>query len=54
MHRWATANPNPNPKRVGHSWRTGRDLFAVWDERAAREVLRLPDFLQVRARASQP
>ena len=32
--------------QVGHSWRTGRDLFAVWDEHGARDVLRLPEFLQ--------
>ena len=40
------ATPTRVLAQVGHSWRTGRDLFAVWDEHAARDVLRLPDFLQ--------
>jgi alpha-galactosidase len=30
---------------VGNSWRTGRDLFAVWD-RAAAASLGLPGYLQ--------
>ena len=43
---WGTGAPEKWEGKVGHSWRTGRDLFAVWDERAAREDLRLPGFLQ--------
>ena len=43
---WGKGEPHLWHGQVGHSWRTGRDLFAVWDEHAARDVLRLPDFLQ--------
>ena len=43
---WGTGEPHLWHGQVGHSWRTGRDLFAAWDERAAREVLKLPTFLQ--------
>ena len=31
--------------QVGNSWRTGIDLFAVWDVEQARR-LKLPSFLQ--------
>lgn len=43
---WGTGKPHLWHGQVGHSWRTGRDLFAVWDEHGARDVLRLPDFMQ--------
>ena len=31
--------------QVGNSWRTGIDLFAVWDQEQAKR-LKLPNFLQ--------
>jgi len=36
-HRWGPA--------VGNSWRTGRDVFAVWDHATAQD-LRLPGYIQ--------
>ncbi len=43
---WGIDNVHTWGREVGHSWRTGRDLFAVWDEHTARKVLKLPGFLQ--------
>ena len=33
-------------REVGNSWRTGRDVFASWDDEQVRHNLRLPGFLQ--------
>ena len=41
---WGGGSPHRWGHGVGHSWRTGPDLFAVWDERDARR-LKLPGFL---------
>lgn len=43
---WGVGQPHEWGAAVGNSWRTGRDLFAAWDEHHAREVLRLPQLLQ--------
>jgi len=43
---WGTGAPHRWGQHVGHSWRTGRDLFSVWDEHTARKILKLPGFLQ--------
>ena len=43
---WGTGNPHLWGKEIGNSWRTGRDVFAVWDEHAARKVHKLPGYLQ--------
>lgn len=43
---WGTGAPHRWGHQVGNSWRTGRDLFSVWDEHTARSVLKLPGFLQ--------
>lgn len=43
---WGVGGPHVWGHKVGNSWRTGRDVFSVWDEHTAREVLRLPGFLQ--------
>ena len=39
---WGTGGPHLWGQQTGNSWRTGRDVFAVWDEHAARSVLELP------------
>ena len=39
---WGTGGPHLWGQETGHSWRTGRDVFAVWDEHTARSVLVLP------------
>ena len=36
---WGTGGPHVWGHGVGNSWRTGRDVFAVWDEQSARAVL---------------
>ena len=41
-----TGQPHLWGKGIGNSWRTGRDVFAVWDEPQARDAMRLPSFLQ--------
>ena len=33
-----TPTLTPTPRHVGHSWRTGKDMFAVWDAAAARVI----------------
>ena len=43
---WGAGDPHLWGRQVGNSWRTGRDVFAVWDERTARQELRLPALLQ--------
>ena len=43
---WGVGQPHEWGAAVGNSWRTGRDVFAAWDEHHAREVLRLPELLQ--------
>ena len=43
---WGTGQPHLWGHDVGNSWRTGRDVFAVWDEYAARKVHKLPGYLQ--------
>ena len=43
---WGTGGPHLWGQETGNSWRTGRDVFAVWDEHAARKVLKLPGYLQ--------
>ena len=43
---WGVGQPHLWGHKVGNSWRTGRDVFAVWDEHAARKVHKLPGFLQ--------
>ena len=43
---WGVGEPHSWGASVGNSWRTGRDLFAVWDEATARDVLQLPALLQ--------
>ena len=43
---WGAGDPHLWGRHVGNSWRTGRDVFAVWDERTARQELRLPALLQ--------
>ena len=43
---WGAGEPHLWGRQVGNSWRTGRDVFAVWDERTARNELRLPALLQ--------
>ena len=43
---WGGGRPNRWGHNVGHSWRTGRDVFAVWDEAAARKLHKLPGYLQ--------
>ena len=43
---WGVGEPHLWGHNVGNSWRTGRDVFAVWDEHTARKVLKLPGFLQ--------
>ena len=35
---WGTGAPHRWGKTVGHSWRTGRDLFSVWDEHTVRRA----------------
>ena len=42
---WA-GGPHLWGQETGNSWRTGRDVFAVWDEHTARSVLKLPGYLQ--------
>ena len=39
---WGTGGPHLWGQQTGNSWRTGRDVFAVWDDHAARSVLELP------------
>ena len=39
---WGTGGPHLWGQQTGNSWRTGRDVFAVWDEHTARSVLELP------------
>ena len=46
MCNWGVGQPHLWGHEVAHSWRTGRDVFAAWDEHAARDELRLPGFLQ--------
>ena len=43
---WGEGDPHLWGRLVGNSWRTGRDVFAVWDEQTARNELRLPALLQ--------
>ena len=43
---WGTASPWEWGPAIGNSWRTGRDLFAVWTEHDARAVEGLPGYLQ--------
>ena len=43
---WGVGSPHKWGHGVGNSWRTGRDVFAVWDEHEARAVHKLPGFLQ--------
>jgi alpha-galactosidase len=43
---WGVGQPHLWGHDVGNSWRTGRDVFAVWDEHAARAVHKLPGYLQ--------
>ena len=43
---WGTGGPHLWGQETGNSWRTGRDVFAVWDEHSARSVLKLPGYLQ--------
>ncbi|GFR39915.1 hypothetical protein Agub_g421, partial [Astrephomene gubernaculifera] len=42
---WGSGQPWQWGKQVGNSWRTGIDVFAVWDAAQAR-ALQLPSFLQ--------
>ena len=46
MCNWGVGQPHLWGHEVANSWRTGRDVFAAWDEHAARSELRLPGFLQ--------
>ena len=46
MCNWGVGSPHLWGHEVAHSWRTGRDVFAAWDEHAARTEMRLPGFLQ--------
>mmetsp|Transcript_37616 Transcript_37616/g.85405 ORF Transcript_37616/g.85405 Transcript_37616/m.85405 type:complete len:520 (-) Transcript_37616:720-2279(-) len=43
---WGTGSPYLWGREVANSWRTGRDVFAVWDEPTARGLMHLPSFLQ--------
>ena len=43
---WGVGQPHRWGHDVANSWRTGRDVFAVWDEHAARRVHKLPGYLQ--------
>ena len=43
---WGTGGPHRWGHETGNSWRTGRDVFAVWDEHTARTVEKLPGYLQ--------
>jgi len=43
---WGVGQPHLWGQQTGNSWRTGRDVFAVWDEHTARDVLKLPGYLQ--------
>ena len=43
---WGVGSPHLWGHGVGHSWRTGRDVFAVWDEHECRQEMKLPGFLQ--------
>jgi alpha-galactosidase len=45
-HLWGESQGGRWVNTVGNSWRTGRDVFAAWDEHAARAELHLPGFLQ--------
>ena len=42
---WGNGAPFGWARNLAHSWRTGRDLFAVWDAKE-RRALGLPSFLQ--------
>lgn len=42
---WGSGEPHKWGQQVGNSWRTGIDLFAVWDTEQAKK-LKLPSFLQ--------
>lgn len=42
---WGVGEPHEWGAALGHSWRTGRDVFAAWDEEHVR-ALRLPSYLQ--------
>ncbi|GAX82413.1 hypothetical protein CEUSTIGMA_g9841.t1 [Chlamydomonas eustigma] len=42
---WGSGQPHLWGQEVGNSWRTGIDLFAVWDAEQAKR-LKLPSFLQ--------
>ena len=46
MCNWGVGQPHLWGRETANSWRTGRDVFAVWDERTARQVLKLPGYLQ--------
>ena len=46
MCNWGVGSPHLWGHRVGNSWRTGRDVFAVWDEHECRQEMKLPSFLQ--------
>jgi alpha-galactosidase len=39
---WGVGGPHVWGHEVGNSWRTGRDVFAVWDEHGARDVSAKP------------
>ncbi len=43
---WGHMGPHEWGREVGNSWRTGRDVFASWDDEQVRHNLRLPGFLQ--------
>ncbi|KAG1676530.1 hypothetical protein FOA52_000073 [Chlamydomonas sp. UWO 241] len=42
---WGAGEPHKWGQEVGHSWRTGIDLFAAWDD-GHRRQMKLPSFLQ--------
>lgn len=42
---WGVGEPHSWGAQLGHSWRTGRDVFAAWDE-AHVKALKLPAYLQ--------